>query len=76
MFYTPPAISDNLAQQVADLPLAADAEAAVQGVADLRRLLLLEALWPRRRQPLMQEEQAKRDFPPAKKVKSRFDTDQ
>lgn len=53
----------NLAQQVAELPLAVDAEAAVQGVAALRRMLLMEALWPRRGQSLTREEQAKRDFP-------------
>ena len=53
----------NLAQQVAELPLAADAEAAVQGVAALRRMLLMGALWPRREQPLTREEQAKWDFP-------------
>ncbi|MDD2463949.1 MAG: hypothetical protein PHI97_08120 [Desulfobulbus sp.] len=52
----------NLAPQVAELPLAAEAEAAVQGVAALRRILLMEALWPRRGQQLT-EEQAKRDFP-------------
>lgn len=53
----------NLAQQVAELPLAADAESAVQGVAALRRMLLMEVLWPRRGQPLIREEQKKRDFP-------------
>jgi len=38
----------NLARQVAELPLAADAETVAQeGVAALRRMLLQEALWPR-----------------------------
>lgn len=36
----------NLARQVIELPLSADAEAADQGVAALRRLFLQEALWP------------------------------
>jgi curved DNA-binding protein CbpA len=40
---------ENLARQVAELPMEVDAETVAQGVAALRRFVLQNALWPRGR---------------------------
>lgn len=53
----------DLVAQINELPLAPEAGAALLGVDVLRRLYLVESLWPARKGLGVQEERTKRDFP-------------